>query len=541
MGFKELKDKGLGFIAKLSKDILVKIVISLRDQIEDLFSENRNLKEEVQTLKDQLNKAKGEKGKPNIKPSIDPDDKKDLKTKKTRRKNHKKGSKKSKIKITRAVRLKPDSKPADVEYKGIRTVVVQDIVINLDNISFEIERYYSKKEKTYYEGSIPAEYKNKEFGPGLITLIQTLHYQGRMTQNRLHEFLKSLGIIISSGQLSEIITKGYDGMEEEFKESRESALKKSLYQQIDDTGARISGRNAYTTATGNDYFTSYKTGFKKDRRSALSAITNNKLKYLLNDDTLAKMRLKLSKNIVETVETYFAKQLYYEDEFNSKIDNTPEIMKYNYVTIKNIKDICAISAYHEGHLGKITKTLVCDDAGQFKELTDRLQLCWIHEGRHYKKLTPAVAEHVDELKIFLNSFWIYYDKLKKYKNEPSIKLAKKLKLEFDTIFTPNKSYKALNSKIKLTLKKKESLLTVLIQPELPIHNNSCELDVREKVVQRKIRNCHRSMKGVKASDLYLSIMATCRKNKITFYEFLKDRYHKQNNILPLSQIIYSIK
>jgi hypothetical protein len=30
--------------------------------------------------------------------------------------------------------------------------------------------------------------------------------------------------------------------------------------------------------------------------------------------------------------------------------------------------------------------LICDDAPQFKLVTDELSLCWIHEGRHYKKL-----------------------------------------------------------------------------------------------------------------------------------------------------------
>jgi hypothetical protein len=36
---------------------------------------------------------------------------------------------------------------------------------------------------------------------------------------------------------------------------------------------------------------------------------------------------------------------------------------------------------------------------------------------------------------------------------------------------------------------------VLEFPEVPLHNNSCELDVREKVIQRKIRNCHRALAG----------------------------------------------
>jgi len=33
--------------------------------------------------------------------------------------------------------------------------------------------------------------------------------------------------------------------------------------------------------------------------------------------------------------------------------------------------------------------LLCDDAKQFKRITEILALCWVHEGRHYKKLNPA--------------------------------------------------------------------------------------------------------------------------------------------------------
>ena len=36
---------------------------------------------------------------------------------------------------------------------------------------------------------------------------------------------------------------------------------------------------------------------------------------------------------------------------------------------------------------------MCDNAPQFKLLTEELTLCWIHDGRHYKKLNPVVPQH----------------------------------------------------------------------------------------------------------------------------------------------------
>ena len=39
----------------------------------------------------------------------------------------------------------------------------------------------------------------------------------------------------------------------------------------------------------------------------------------------------------------------------------------------------------KGEFGAGIGTLICDDAPQFKLLTETLGLCWIHDGRYYKK------------------------------------------------------------------------------------------------------------------------------------------------------------
>ncbi|ODS30883.1 MAG: hypothetical protein SCARUB_04012, partial [Candidatus Scalindua rubra] len=74
-------------------------------------------------------------------------------------------------------------------------------------------------------------------------------------------------------------------------------------------------------------------------------------------------------------------------------------------------------------------------------------------------------------------------------------------------------------------------------PEIPLHNNTSELDIREKVIQRKIRNCFRSIRGAKASDTFLSLMATCRKQGITFWDYVRDRVYNLQKIPPLAEII----
>ena len=115
----------------------------------------------------------------------------------------------------------------------------------------------------------------------------------------------------------------------------------------------------------------------------------------------------------------------------------------------------------------------------------------------------------------------------------------KLREEFDKIFSGESNYYALNSVMKKTREKKEMLLLVLDHPDIPLHNNGSELVVREIVVHRKIRNCFRSWVGACAcaSDLSLGFMATCRKLKISFGEYLKDRFYFRVQIASLAKII----
>ncbi len=66
---------------------------------------------------------------------------------------------------------------------------------------------------------------------------------------------------------------------------------------------------------------------------------------------------------------------------------------------KIILEASGIAAYQES--SGAVKILLTDDAPQFKGVTERLALCWIHEGRHYKKLTPYLYLHQEAVDNFL--------------------------------------------------------------------------------------------------------------------------------------------
>ncbi len=78
----------------------------------------------------------------------------------------------------------------------------------------------------------------------------------------------------------------------------------------------------------------------------------------------------------------------------------------------------------------VVETIVCDDASQFKLLTEKLALCWIHAGRHYEKLSPVVPRHAEQLESFITRYWDYYRSLQRYRAGPSEQQAVSLRLEF---------------------------------------------------------------------------------------------------------------
>jgi Transposase IS66 family len=545
MSFEEIKDKSLELLAKLPFSKLREVLKSLLNYIEDLRVENEKSKALVQRLKDEINRLKGEKGKPDIKPSVKPEESDKEKKKNdsgSSEKKNGKSSKKDKIKITRKrhLSINKSALPPDAEYKGTRSVIIQDIKIEADNIEFVIERYYSPSQNKAFESELPYEYKSREYGPCIRTFVLTMHYQARIPQKLMYTILTGMGVIISEGQIGEILLSRHN---EPFHQEREAArcagIEKNSYQQIDDTGARLNGKNIYTIVTCNDDFCSFTTSEKKDRLSALKALSGlSELNYIINDIAIAYIDGKVSRKVlVRKLEMLKSDRIYSQEEFNNEILNASFIAEQIDAWKKYVEEGCAIGAYRENFSGPISDVLVCDDAPQFKGILEYLGLCWIHEGRHYDKLVPGHGHFQKELDNFLEKFWDYYDELKKYKANPTQEKKDGLSIEFDELFSADTDYFALNRVIKKTAKKKEFLLLVLDHPEIPLHNNTSELDIREKVIQRKIRNCFRSIRGAKASDTFLSLMATCRKQGITFWNYVQDRVYNLQKIPPLAEII----
>ena len=86
-------------------------------------------------------------------------------------------------------------------------------------------------------------------------------------------------------------------------------------------------------------------------------------------------------------------------------------------------------------------------------------------------------------------------------------------------------------------KNKAELLLVLNRPDIPLHNNLSERDIREYVKKRKISGSTRSDNGRRCRDTFTSLKKTCRKLGVSFWGYLNDRVSNAGEIPPLPDLI----
>jgi len=183
------------------------------------------------------------------------------------------------------------------------------------------------------------------------------------------------------------------------------------------------------------------------------------------------------------------------------------------------------------------RLLVCDDAKQFKRVTEELALCWVHDGRHYETLQPCVPLHRQQLDAFLDGYWAYYRQLLEYRQQPTVEEAARLSQEFDPLFSTVTGYEALDQRIARTKSHKAYLLMVLVHPEIPLHNNPVELDGRLRVRKRVVSYGPRSKEGAQAWDTMETLLGTAKKLGVNFFAYIRDRVSGLNRMRSLAELI----
>lgn len=221
----------------------------------------------IQQLSDENARLKGEKGRPQIKPSrLEPQEKAreekgdspnqegESLTEKKKRPGSQKRKKTANLPIHETKVIQPGAEiPPGSEFKGYQDFTVQDLIIKPHNIRYRLA-IWKRPTGEYLKGQLPIQVREKgQFGATLRSYLLDQNYHCRVTQPLLLEQVHELGIDISAGQLNRILLSDKDSYHAEKREILRVGLLGSSYINTDDTSARHQGVNSYCTHIGNEW------------------------------------------------------------------------------------------------------------------------------------------------------------------------------------------------------------------------------------------------------------------------------------------------
>lgn len=536
MTFDDLLFLAKGLVTGWNKGKLEKKIVELASTAIDGRIKIAELEEKNRQQEDEIRRLKGEKPKPDIKPvttkELNPPPKK----------KHKKKFRKVTLEIDEEIELDADEEdlPSDAKFIGKRTIIIQEMTIKRRNIQFTINRYWSDELGKVIEGKIPDEFKGSEFGPTLRSFIIYQYYKNRVPHKKIIDMLADWGIEISKGTVCNILNDCSDVFSEDIKSARDAAIKKCSQVHIDETGAKYNGIRGYTFSVSNKFYTSYTTGFEKNRWFSVGALFGGDQCFLISRDAVSFIAKKLKKpKITNYLSNLEGEKFYSRTELEKLLEE--EIFKaINKKQLDIVRTACAVGAIRSHLAGSPIKFLISDDAPNFVDLIKNHQLCWVHEIRKYKLCEVFMRIESGTLENLIKQWRALYKLMKRFKNNQTRELRMKVRAEFDRICNIVTLVKPLDEQLARTKANKKELLLFLKYPQLPLHNNMAEIDIRERVIKRKISMQNRSLEGMRAWDLMLSLVSTCRKIKISFWKYLEDRISMKESIPYLGKIITSL-
>jgi len=512
------------------------LVQSLLLIIEQLLVQNQQQAEELERLKDEINILKGQKKRPVFEGSK-LDKKISAKNAAAKRNKKRPGSEKKKKTQKLVVHedrvIQPDVPiPEGSRFKGYRYFTVQDLHISVHTTRYCLERWVTPANKTL-TGQLPTSLDNRHFGAQLVSYILYQHHHCQTTQPLLLEQLREWGVELSSGQINHLLLSGKDRFHCEKDTLLQTGLAVSPYITVDDSGARHQGKNGYVTQMGNEFFAWFQSTDSKSRINFLELLRAGKSDYCINDAALLYMQQqKLPDTPLGKLRQHQRQAIANEADWLAVLDDL-SISNRRHRRIAT--EGALMGAVLDG--GRCDDlVIVSDDAGQFNILLHAL--CWVHTERLIRKMLPLNDTHREEIARLRDQIWCFYADLKQYKEQPDKSSCEALKQRFDEIFTQKTSYATLNGTLKRIHANKAELLVVLDRPEIPLHTNGSETDIRDYVKKRKVSGGTRSDEGRRCRDTFASLKKTCRKLDISFWHYLTDRLGIGSNpVAPLQDII----
>ena len=261
-----------------------KLVQQWLNVLDEVMADLRAAQAENPRLRDALNRLKGEQGAPAIKanppqpPPQDPASEQERRQPKTGSKDRKT----DRLAIDRAqvVQVDPTHVPPDAVFKGYEDVVGQDVLFRTDNVLFHTEKLYSPSQHQTSLASLPQGSRGP-LGPGLKSPALVFSFGAQISEPKVAELLRSVGVQISDGQVAHRLSKAQAAVHGEKAALYQAGLASSPWQHLDDTSTRVNGQNGYCHIVCNPLSTAYFTTATKDRLTIIDVLTNHRPRRLL--------------------------------------------------------------------------------------------------------------------------------------------------------------------------------------------------------------------------------------------------------------------
>ncbi len=312
-----------------------------------------------------------------------------------------------------------------------------------------------------------------------------------------------------------------------------AGLETAEYVHTDDTSTRHQGHNGYCTVIGNDLFAYFSSSDSKSRENYLRILRGQYEDYVLNEYARSYLiAQQLPQSHLIKLQFSSARVAQGEADWQAylqRLDITSQ------QAVKRVTEAALLGSAIEHGLSP-DLILLSDGAKQFAILTHAL--CWIHMERGIRRLPGNTAQQRQEIEALQEDLWNYYRQLRDYQDKPSETQQQRLRERFDEIFGQRYPHHyGLNLAMQQFCAHKEELLRVLGTPQVPLHTNAAESDIREYVTRRKISGGTRHDDGRLARDTFTGLKKTCRKLAYSFWQYLLSRLQGDDHVPYLPDVI----
>jgi len=490
------------------------------------------LEQTVQQLRDQIAILKGQKPRPQIAPSrLEQAGPKPPPGESHKRPGSAKRPKNAQLTITREVAIPfPDPPPESVS-KGYEAYVVQELVLRAETTRYLRERIVTAAGQSLLAPLPACVLPGQHFGPNLVCHILHQYHHNHVTQPLLQDELEQLGITISAGQINHILTENKEVFHQEKADVLTAGLTTARYIQVDDTGARHRGQNGYCTHIGNEWFACFASTDSKSRLNFLQVLRGGHSDYVINEVAVAYWeKYELAAALVRAL----------ADGPRHFADAAAWNARLHAVGLSGSRPVRiategALLGSLMAHGVASDLAVLSDGAGQFIIL--RHAACWVHAERPLARMIPFNEEHRLAIERIRQQLWELYQDLKAYQQQPQPAQVAVLTARFEDLCAQRTGYPSIDGVLKDMREHQADLLRVLERPEVPLHNNAAESDIRDYVKKRKISGGTRSDDGRRCRDTFASLKKTCRKLGIRFWDYLRDRISGLGQVPRLADVI----